>query len=107
MTMTTGAGPTVRAGLTIELLKVTAVATRSVSTISGTKESPCRDLIPDQQAGQVGEESAAREPVPCPVGYGWRRLTSAVCWEYARKLLAGQRFWLVMGSQLVVCKSIA
>jgi hypothetical protein len=27
-------------------------------------------LIPDEQAGLAGEESAAREPVPCPVGYG-------------------------------------
>jgi hypothetical protein len=31
---------------------------------------PRRDLIPDEQAGLAGEESAAREPVPCPVGYG-------------------------------------
>ena len=47
--------------------------------------------------GQVGEESAARESVPCPVGYRCRRLTSAVCLEYARKLFAGQTFWLVTG----------
>ena len=30
----------------------------------------CRDLIRDEQGGLVGEESAAREPVPRPVGYG-------------------------------------
>ena len=30
----------------------------------------CRDLIRDEQGGLAGEESAAREPVPCPVGYG-------------------------------------
>jgi hypothetical protein len=33
-------------------------------------ESSDRDMIPDEQAGLAGEESAAREPVPCPVGYG-------------------------------------
>jgi hypothetical protein len=38
---------------------------------------------------------------------GCRRLTSVVCLEYARKLFAGQTFWLVTGSQSVVCKSIA
>jgi hypothetical protein len=64
-------------------------------------------LIPDEQAGLAGEESAARELVPCPVGYGGRRLTSAVCWEYARKFVGGQALVLVTGSQSVVCKSIA
>src|SRR5664279_693946 len=43
----------------------------------------------------------------CPVGYGCRRLTSAVCWEYARKLFAGQTSWLVRVLRSVVCKSIA
>ena len=64
-------------------------------------------MIRGEQGGLAGEESAAREPVPCPVGYGCRRLTSAVCWEYARKFVGGQALVLVTGSQSVVCKSIA
>ena len=43
----------------------------------------------------------------CPAGYGCRRLTSAVCWEYARKFVGGQALSLVTGLQPVVCKSIA
>jgi hypothetical protein len=29
-----------------------------------------RDRIPNEQVGETGEESAAREPVRCSVGYG-------------------------------------
>ena len=43
----------------------------------------------------------------CPAGYGCRRLTSAVCGEYARKFVGGSALALVTGSQSVVCKSIA
>src|SRR5664280_1738830 len=46
-------------------------------------------------------------PSWCPAGYGCRRLTSAVCWEFARKLFAGQTSWLVRVLRSVVCKSIA
>src|SRR5450631_3677353 len=56
-------------------------------------------------------ERSAREvllgPRWCPAGYGCRRLTSAVCWEYARKFVRGQALSQVTGSQSVVCKSIA
>jgi hypothetical protein len=100
-------GLTMRAASTIELFRETAVATQVSAHDFRNEGQPRRDLIPDEQVGLAGEESAAREPVPCPVGYGGRRLTSAVCWEYARKLFAGQAFWLVTGLQSVVCKSIA
>src|SRR5664279_4042844 len=43
----------------------------------------------------------------CPAGYGCRRLTSAVCGEYARKFVGGSALVLVTGVRSVVCKSIA
>jgi hypothetical protein len=54
----------------------------------------------------VIDDTAAR-PRWCPVGYGCRRFTSAVCGECARKFVGGQAMSLVTGLQSVVCKSIA
>lgn len=40
-------------------------------------ESSDRDMIPDEQAGQAGKKSAAREPVS--VVSGWLRVDSPRC----------------------------
>src|SRR5450759_5977880 len=62
------AGPTARAALTIELFKETALATRSVPTISGTKACRAGLSTPDwcsrrQEAPERGpERSHQRDP---------------------------------------------
>ena len=42
-------------------------------------------------AADVGAATCGVQGRPrlCPVGYGCRRLTSAVCWEYAWKFVGG------------------
>ena len=57
-------------------------------------ESSDRDMIPDEQAGQAGEESAAREPVS--VVSGWLRVMSVDV-----GCLLGIRTEVVCGSDVV------
>jgi hypothetical protein len=64
------AGPTVRAALTMGAVQRNGGGHQVSAHDLRNEGRSCRDLIRDEQAGLVGEESAAREPVPCPVGYG-------------------------------------
>jgi hypothetical protein len=76
----------------------------SVGDASGEAACCIAGVAADVGAATCGVQGWRRW---CPVDYGCRRLTSAVCWEYARKFVGGQALVLVTGSQSVVCKSIA